>query len=117
MAVKDTDAGTSRDTVVALREAFLRRYLPLLRLATLLSQEPHTAEDLVQESFVRAAPRLPELSPDEVLPYLRRTVVNVWKNAQRRASLFGKRQWLLDEPRMDADPADTELVRRLLRLA
>jgi RNA polymerase sigma factor (sigma-70 family) len=114
MAVKHTDAGTSRDTVVALREAFLEHYLPLLRLATLLSQEPHTAEDLVQESFVRGAPRLPALSRDEVRPYLRRTVVNVWKNSQRRASLSGKRRWLVEEPGMDADPADTELVRRLL---
>jgi RNA polymerase sigma-70 factor (sigma-E family) len=114
MAVNDTDADTSRDTAVALREAFLEHYLPLLRLAALLSQEQHAAEDLVQESFVRAAPRLAALSPEEVRPYLRRTVVNLWKNSQRRASLFGERKLLLDEPGMDADPADAELVRGLL---
>lgn len=113
MVVKDTNLSTSRDTAGALREAFQEHYLPLLRLATLLSQEPHTAEDLVQETFVRAAARLPTLSPGDVRPYLRRAVVNLWKNTQRQAARSA-RPWQPDEPSMDADPADRELMRCLL---
>jgi RNA polymerase sigma-70 factor (sigma-E family) len=114
MAVKDTDLGTSRDTAGALREAFQEHYLPLLRLATLLSQEPHTAEDLVQEIFVRAAARLATLSSEEVRPYLRRAVVNLWKTTQRQAARSGRLTWQLDESSTDADPADRELMRGLL---
>jgi RNA polymerase sigma-70 factor (sigma-E family) len=114
MAVKDTDLGTSRDAAGALREAFQEHYLPLLRLATLLSQESHTAEDLVQEAFVRAAARLAALSPEDVRPYLRRAVVNLWKNTQRHAAQSARRTWQLDEPSVDADPVDRELMRGLL---
>jgi RNA polymerase sigma factor, sigma-70 family len=114
MVVKDTNPSTSRDTAGALRAAFQEYYLPLLRLATLLSQEPHTAEDLVQETFVRAAARLATLSPDEIRPYLRRAVVNLWKNTQRQAAQSAGWTWQLEESSMDADSADRELMRGLL---
>ena len=39
-------------------EAFVRaRWVPLLRTATLLTGDPHAAEDLVQETLARAAQR------------------------------------------------------------
>ena len=39
----------------AMRVAFERHYLPLLKLGIALSGRQETAEDLVQEAFVRSA--------------------------------------------------------------
>jgi RNA polymerase sigma factor (sigma-70 family) len=44
-------------------------------------------EDLVQEAFARATNKLPDLEIDAVRPYLRATVLNLWKNRLRRLSL------------------------------
>ena len=71
----------------ALEHAFRSHYAELLRLTTFLAGRKETAEDLVQEAFVRAAPRLGALGSDEAFPYLRRTVVNLWKNRLRRLAL------------------------------
>jgi RNA polymerase sigma-70 factor (sigma-E family) len=71
----------------AMRAAFEEHYLPLLRLCMLLSGQKQVAEDIVQEAFVRAAPSFARLGTDEVGPYLRRVVVNLWKNRLRRLRL------------------------------
>jgi RNA polymerase sigma-70 factor (sigma-E family) len=71
----------------ALRVAFERHYLPLLKLSVALSGQQEAAEDLVQEAFVRSAARITEFAPDEVGPYLRRAVVNLWKNRLRRFAI------------------------------
>jgi RNA polymerase sigma-70 factor (sigma-E family) len=68
----------------ALRSAFENHYAALLRLSIALSGHPHVAEDMVQDAFVRVAPRIGELDTDEVRPYLRRVVVNLWKDRLRR---------------------------------
>lgn len=120
MTVKDADASTHADPpdiAVALREAFLMQYLPLLRLAMLLSHERHSAEDLVQEAFARSATKLSQLGPEEVRPYLRRTVVNLWKNSQRRTIL--SRRWAGPSlsPTSEAHLEDQdELWQQVLRL-
>jgi RNA polymerase sigma-70 factor (sigma-E family) len=75
------------DQVELLRAAYERWYLSLLRLCVLLVGNVATAEDIVQETFVRAAPRLPELSEPSVLPYLRRSMANIWKNVLRHRSV------------------------------
>lgn len=71
----------------ALRVAFEDHYARLLRLAVLLAGRVDTAEDLVQDAFVRAAPKLESLDPTRVGPYLRSVVVNQWKNRVRRLAL------------------------------
>lgn len=71
----------------ALRVAFEDHYARLLRLAVLLSGRVDTAEDLVQDAYVRAAPKLESLEPTRVGPYLRSVVVNQWKNRVRRLAL------------------------------
>lgn len=68
----------------ALRAAFEEHYAPLLRLCIALSGRVEVAEDIVQDAFVRVAPRVAGLRPDEVGPYLRRVVVNLWKDRLRR---------------------------------
>jgi len=70
-----------------LRAAFDELYLPLLRLCTLLAGEQHTAEDIVQETFVRVAPRIETLRPEETPAYVRKVAMNLWKNHRRRLAL------------------------------
>jgi RNA polymerase sigma-70 factor (sigma-E family) len=53
-------------------------------MATLLTGRQEMAEDLVQDAFERAASRLDGLSQAKVRPYLRATVMNLWRNRLRR---------------------------------
>jgi RNA polymerase sigma-70 factor (sigma-E family) len=68
-----------------LRAAFEEHASSLLRLCLLLAARREEAEDIVQESFVRIAPRLDRLDQEVVWPYLRRVAINIWKNRIRRA--------------------------------
>lgn len=67
--------------------AFRRHYGDLVRLCFLLSGSQSTAEDIVQEAFVRAAPVIHRLGDDEVRSYLRRAVLDLWKNQMRRSAI------------------------------
>jgi RNA polymerase sigma-70 factor (sigma-E family) len=67
----------------ALRAAYEEHYVPLLRLCILLSGDRQVAEDIVQDAFVRVAPRVGEIGAEHLAPYLRRVVVNLWKNRLR----------------------------------
>jgi RNA polymerase sigma-70 factor (sigma-E family) len=83
-------SGTSAEFMTAersLSSAFEQHYVPLVRLCVLLTGRPDIAEDLAQESFVRAAPKLSSLEPSRVGPYLRRVAANTWKNRLRRLTL------------------------------
>jgi RNA polymerase sigma-70 factor (sigma-E family) len=71
----------------AMRIAFEQHYLSLLRLSIAMTGRQETAEDLVQEAFVRSAPRITQLEPDDVGPYLSRVVANLWKNRLRRLAV------------------------------
>lgn len=61
--------------------------MSLVRLCSLLAGGHMEAEDVVQDVFVRAADRLQSLSPAATGPYLRRAVVNTWRNRLRRLAL------------------------------
>jgi RNA polymerase sigma-70 factor (sigma-E family) len=63
-----------------------RAHLPrAIALAYLLTGNPAVAEDLAQEAFLRAASRFPQIrDPNSFPAYLRRTVINLWKNSLRR---------------------------------
>ena len=74
-------------TTDRLRLVFDRNGVALLRLCTLLTKRREDAEDLVQESFVRLAPKLHGLDDGAVWPYLRQIALNLWKNRLRRISL------------------------------
>lgn len=68
----------------ALREAFEQHYSSLLKLSIALSGRRDIGEDIAQEAFVRAAARIPTLPATDVLPYLRRVALNLWRNRLRR---------------------------------
>ncbi len=57
--------------------------LPMLRLSTLLLADASLAEDVVQDVFARSFAAVGALPDDQVGPYLRRSVVNAWKNELR----------------------------------
>jgi RNA polymerase sigma-70 factor (sigma-E family) len=75
------------ETREPLEVAFEKHYLPTLRLIVLLSGNPHTAEDVVQEAFVRVADRIASLTLDQAGRYIRRAAINTWKNQLRRLAL------------------------------
>jgi RNA polymerase sigma-70 factor (sigma-E family) len=66
-----------------LRAAFDEHHVALLRLCMLLTENQDVAEDIVQEAFVRLAPKLRGLAPESVGPYVRRVAINLWKNRLR----------------------------------
>ncbi|WP_328518303.1 SigE family RNA polymerase sigma factor [Actinoplanes sandaracinus] len=96
-------------------EYFCARAQPLRRLAYALCGDWHTAEDLVQLTFVRLYRRWPGIRDETVDAYARRVLVNVFlthRRARRRESLMA------DPPERaaagGADPTDQLAVRRAL---
>lgn len=71
-----------------------QRWEPLLRTAVLLTGDAHAAEDLVQESLVRAARHWHRVDPGAVDTYVRRVMYTRWIDAWR---------WRRHQP----DPVDT----------
>jgi RNA polymerase sigma factor (sigma-70 family) len=69
----------------ALDRAYQAHHLGLVRLATLLVTEQAVAEDLVHDVFVRARAPITGMEEREVYPYLRRSVLNAWRNQHRHA--------------------------------
>jgi RNA polymerase sigma-70 factor (sigma-E family) len=65
-------------------ELYEQQYGAMVRLAVALTSSEATAEDLVQEAFVRVHARWDRI--DLPLPYLRRAVVNACRSAGRRAT-------------------------------
>ena len=92
------------------------------RLAYLLTGDPHLAEDLTQEAFVRLARRLVHVrDPDAVGAYLRRIVLNLVASHHRRLRV--ERAYVRhesaqpEEPTTTVDvPAREEMRAALLRL-
>lgn len=76
-----------------LEDAYRELRLPLLRLAYLLTGSRETAEDLVQSAFAAAQPRWQQIADPPA--YLRRSVVNLAKDGQRRE--FRRRRLLRPE--------------------
>lgn len=65
-------------------EVFTGQYASLVRLAAMLLDDSHAAEDVVQDAYVRVAARHYRLrDPDKALAYLRQTVVNLARNSLR----------------------------------
>jgi RNA polymerase sigma-70 factor (sigma-E family) len=70
-----------------MRAAFEQHYVMLLKLCVALSGRREAAEDIVQDAFVTAASQIGQLGSEEVGPYMRRVVVNLWKNRLRRLAV------------------------------
>ncbi|MBM7783466.1 SigE family RNA polymerase sigma factor [Tenggerimyces flavus] len=93
------------ERATTLEALFAERYAELTRLAYLLTGDRDQAEDLAQDAFLRAWPRLDRLRNAEAAPaYLRATVVNLVKQGFRRRLVERKHA----PAPMDPEPAPDE---------
>jgi RNA polymerase sigma-70 factor (sigma-E family) len=84
MAVGDLGA-VGWDADEAVTRLFAAHYRTLVRLGTLLLGDSAVAEELVQDAYVRLHQHWRRLrEPDKALGYLRTSVVNAARSAQRR---------------------------------
>ena len=79
----------------ALAELYRERYAPMVRLAHLVTGSASVAPDLVQDAFIKVAPRLDEI--DSPNAYLRVTVLNESRSWIRRQGLERRNQPSPDE--------------------
>ena len=92
----------------AIGQLFEEQYRPLLRLASLLVDEPATAEDVVQESFVRLHRSWDGIRDlDAAAAWLRSTTLNLARSGLRRRQVFGR---LRVVPADDAPSAESHAV-------
>lgn len=95
-------------------EYFRARAQPLRRLAYSLCGDWHTAEDLVQLTFVRLYRRWPGIRDETVDAYARQVLVNAFlshRRARRREALTAEPP---ERPAGGADPVEALAVRRVL---
>lgn len=95
------------DADAALTQLFRAHYAGLLRLAVLLADDHATAEDLVQDAFVRMHRSWGRLrDPDKALAYLRASVANGSRSRLRRLRTVRRHP----EPPPPAAPSAEELA-------
>ena len=83
----------------ALSALFTERYAELTRLAYVMTGDRELAEDLAQDAFVRAWPKLDTLRSLEAAPaYLRTTLVNLVRQRFRRRMVEWRHRPPLPEP-------------------
>ncbi|MEX0984722.1 MAG: SigE family RNA polymerase sigma factor [Actinomycetota bacterium] len=80
----------------AMADLYARHVPSAIRLAYLLTGDPHQAEDLAHDAFVRCVGRFGHLRAKEAFDaYLRRAVVNLHTSGLRRTRT--ERSWLARE--------------------
>jgi RNA polymerase sigma-70 factor (sigma-E family) len=103
---------SSADVLV---EVLTGQYPSLVRLAAMLLDDAHAAEDVVQDAYVRVAARHYRLrDPHQAVAYLRQTVVNLARNSLRRR-LLARRHGVSSVP--DAASAEDAAIDRFERLS
>ena len=98
---------------VAFEEYVAARFVPLRRLAYLLTGDWAEAEDLVQAALIRCQPKWRTVIADDPHPYVRRAVVNAASTWRRRRRL----ELSLDEQAQTPDHADATDERLVLLAA
>jgi RNA polymerase sigma-70 factor (sigma-E family) len=93
----------------ALIDLYRAQRLPLLRLAVLLTDDPGTAEDVVQDAFVALHRRWHAVDPAAAAGYLRTSVVNGVRSLYRRRGV-ARRHLHAVGPQDDAPSADLAVL-------
>jgi RNA polymerase sigma factor (sigma-70 family) len=96
-------AARTRDRLARLASAFETEYAGLLRFAYFVSGDRSTAEDLVQEAFVRIYQAGDRVDATRLNQYARRTVLNLHRSSLRRLALRRSHVRMEEDSR---DPAD-----------
>jgi len=98
----------------AALDQLLKAYWPsLVRYATALLKDPDTAQDLVQDTFVRLWDRRSRLEPGSLRAYCYRVLHNLAMDEIRRRRF--RIAWSLklnDEPETNRGSAETDLLRQ-----
>ena len=98
------DAARGWDADDAVTQIYAAHYRSLVRLGALLLRDTTLAEEVAQDAFVSMHGAWRRLrDPDKALAYLRRSVVNGARSAQRHAVVAAKHA-----PRPDPTAASAE---------
>jgi RNA polymerase sigma-70 factor (sigma-E family) len=91
-----TEAALVEPSTNAMADLYARHVPSAIRLAYLLSGDPHRAEDLAHEAFIRSVGRFAHLRQREAFDaYLRRAVVNLHTSGLRKRRT--ERAWMARE--------------------
>lgn len=92
----------------AVERLYAEHWVALVRLGALLVRDRRVAEDVAQDAFVALHRRWGRLrEPDKALAYLRRSVVNGCRSAQRRAAVAERHR---PEPPGDTASAEAAVL-------
>lgn len=97
---------------LGFEETYREHRLTLLRLAYLMSGSHDVSEDVVQSVFTSAHDRWEQI--DNPLPYLKRAVVNLVKDGQRRRLRLRARA--VERPQVALPPEVDEMWAQIARL-
>lgn len=111
----------SRERLERLGEWFAAEHAPLLRFAYFVTGDPSSAEDLVQEAFLRIYRAGGRAEEAGIGTYARRTIANLSRSAFRRRGIERRALASLDRPSgvagaHDPGPRD-EVWAALMRLS
>jgi RNA polymerase sigma-70 factor (sigma-E family) len=97
-----------------LAEVFTGQYASLVRLAAMLLDDPHNAEDIVHDAYLRVATRHYRLrDPHKALAYLRQTVVNLARNSLRHRLVVRRHAAVASDAAVSAEDAALERFEQL----
>ena len=110
MAQARTGTSPVADPLDSFEDCYSSHWWPMVRLATALLGDTAAAEDAVQEAFTGLYKKWPSLQPGSPVGYLRVSVVNAVRSAQRRLRTQRKHLHALQDP--PAPGADERLARQ-----
>ena len=86
---------------------FLDEHERLFRALWLLTRDPHEAEEVLQDAFLRLWERWDRVrvGPDPAA-YLYRTAMNIWRSRLRRAAVAARKVMHLERPRDEMEEVD-----------
>ena len=105
----------SPDRLAELNRMFEDEYRSLIRFAHFLTGDPSTAQDIIQEAFVRKYRAAPRLSDANLKAYARKTILNLSRSAHTRRQIEQRAATATREPIEDGrDIASADEVWRAI---
>lgn len=89
----------------------------LERFCFVLTGTSADAQDLCHDAFLKAGPKIQSVPPQAVWAYLRKTALNLWRNAQRHRTIEERFRRLEPGPSTEETSLGDDLWARVLQLA